>query len=200
MRYDKKSLYVAILWTSIAVIVGLFLWWNRKNSSGQTRTVNPSIRISPAVSPRNRVGAVASSSSPNSVLITLNEIFISSDPSLSLVGTLETLAELTKAVKDTYLVYTVPAELAGGDEVAASVRERVEEIFASSKLLSDFKKHRILYTNTREGRISVARQLQVELTIDPDTDLVEQLQGKVPNVACVSDNVEFAKILRKFFS
>lgn len=195
--YDKKTFYVAILWTSIALVVGLFFWLNRR-SSQKAKTPAPSVRLSPAVSPRRQ----AESSTrlvPKSALITLNDIYISSDPSMTILGSCDELAELCETVGDTYLMYTVPGELAGGDDVSASVRASVEA-FVSRVSPTGFKNHRIIYTNTREGRTSVARQLQVELTIDPDADIVDQLQGKVPNIVCVLNNGDFAKIFRKFFS
>ena len=201
MRYDKKTFYVAILWTVIGIVIGLFLWWNKRSAS-RPKTSAPSIRVSPAVSPRRQHeqgGATSSSAQiPKSVLVTLNDIFVSSDPSMSVLGSWEMLGDLSKKVQDTYLIYTVPGELDGGDD--ESVRSRLEEILMSTGKFAGFKKHRLLLTNTREGRVSVARQLQVELTIDSDADLVDLMQGKVPNVVCVPSSGDFAKIFRKFFS
>ena len=46
----------------------------------------------------------------------------------------------------------------------------------------DIPSHRVLFTSTVEGRGSIARELQPDLFIDPSTDLVASLKGKVPIV------------------
>ena len=194
MNYsDKKSFYVAILWTVIAMVIVVF-WILTRSSRKSQKTSPPRIRISPAVSPRNQ----GSSRIPKTVVITLNEIFLSSDPSMKLMGTMDFLGQLASKVTDLYLIYTIPAELVGGDEVPESVEKCLAEIIENTKLLG-FRKHRLLFTNTRDGRISVCRQLQAELTVDPEPDLVDQLQGKVPGVVCVATNSDFTQFFRKFF-
>lgn len=198
MKYyssDKKTFYVAVLWTLIALAIVVVWLLNRSGRKSQkTNMASPTIRISPAVSPRNQ----GSRKVPKSLVITLNEIFVSSDPSMKTMGTMDLLCQLASKVSDLYLIYTIPAELAGNDQVPESVKKCLEEIIDTAGLLG-FKKHRMLFTNTREGRISVCRQLQAELTIDPEPDLVDQLQGKVPGVVCVATNSDFSQLFRKFF-
>ena len=190
---DKKSFYIAILWTVIAIVVVLYLFVSRSVRMKSVQTVPPRVRVSPAVSPRNK------RTIPKSVLITLNEVFVSSDPSMVLLGSLDSLRELSSKVADMYLVYTIPIELAGKEDVPESVQKCLDELIENARLVG-FKKHRLLFTNTREGRISVARQLQAELTMDPDADLVDQLQGKVPSVVCMATNSDFTNHFRKFFA
>lgn len=195
MRYnDKKSFHVAVLWTVIALLIGIYLWFNyRRRKSSQRPIATTSVRSPHIGSPRNKT------LSPKSVLIGLNELFVSSDPSMTICGTVAILRDLSNKVEDMYFIYTVPAELAGADQVPPENVRGLIGTFLESADLKKFKPHRIIFTNTREGRVSVARQLQAELTIDSDSEIVEQLQGKVPNVVLVASHGELVAIVRKFF-
>ena len=136
------------------------------------------------------------------VLVTLNELLLEG-PSLDLIGgnviLFSKLAEQAKSTSDGLVVMiTVPTET--GEDVSPGVRKDVESKLETAGLFqAGLKAHRIVFTSTVDGRISVGRQMQASLFIDTDDRVVSELQGKVPQVTHVRKN-DLKNFLAKVFS
>lgn len=178
----NKQFAIAVLWTVIAIIIALFLYLRRE------RTPSPRVAVTQAearpVSPEPLTKKIE-----GFVLVTLNGILISTDTMELIPGNVSSFRKLVEiATKKTWglvVLYTIPDEL-----IDETTRDVPETISSDLKKLLDqaglfdygLKPHRIVFTQTTEGRISVGRQMQAHLFIDIDDHVVTELSGKVPNV------------------
>lgn len=199
---SNKQFAIIVLWTVIAVIIALFLFLRRERGSKPNVTPGPSRTVSrPAI-------ATVEQKTEKFVLVTLNNTLISEE-TLELIPENVTifrkLAEACSARSAGLIVlFTVPDDMLNESEsevpenVKRTIETRLEEggIFASG-----LKRHRLVFTKSVEGRISVGRQVEAYLFIDSDRQVVEELTGKVPNVVCL-DSTSFKKFIatNEFFS
>lgn len=187
----NKQIAIVVLWTVIAVLIGIFLFFRREKKS-VTQTGRPV--VTPGTS-----RAVSMSSAPvkretdKFVLVTLNDTLVASDTMELIphnVSAFRKMADACGAKTGGLIVmFSVPEGVIGESEtnapdtVKSTIEKRLDEagIFACG-----LKNHRIVYTKSIEGRISVGRQIEAHIFLDSDRHVVDELTGKVPHVVHVS--------------
>ena len=194
MNKEEKRFLIIVLWTSIAAFIGVFFlvrrWWLRNQETGAPfQSARPSPVASITVRARRE----------GFVLVTLNELLFegsSLDLKVSSVLSFVKLASHAAESSDGLVVLvTIPD--ARQDDMER-IRKLVENRLESSGLFqAGLKLHRIVFTSTVDGRISVGRQMQASVFIDPDERVVAELDGKVPSVVHIGpDSVK--KIFEHF--
>jgi hypothetical protein len=177
MRYsnETKSALIAIVWGVIAVIVGIY-FWSSSRSTRTTRDVQPITVNAPSVTQVSN-----GITSRQKILITLNDLVISSEPSMDIISeNVLSLSSLVAKAGMVVLMYTIPEELVGeSPDPPECVSDVVDSLVVKGALVEQgFKPHRIIYTATREGRVSVAREIQADVTIESDESIASELGVK----------------------
>jgi hypothetical protein len=185
---NNKQFAIIVLWTLIAVVIGLFLFLRRERPKATPERENRSQSVHARLSepePEFKTSAFT--------LITLNDLLISTETFELIAGNVSVVRKLAeKAERHTgglIVLFTVPEEMAHekAENVPQYVKDTIEKRLEEAGLLGGFlKPHRIVYSQTVDGRISIGRQLQAHIFIDPDVHVVSDLTGKVPNVVCVN--------------
>jgi hypothetical protein len=180
MNPNSKQFYITILWTVIVCIIALVVWMAAPKKA----------KKEPTVQARTVVASVPSQSSTFSlapdrfVLLTLNDLVVSTDDGQFIGINVIAFKKLIERVKRVVVIYTVPEEQV---EETETVEKNLVEMFEGAGLFDDgLKRHRLLLTETVEGRISIARELQPAIFIDSDSKVIEEITGKVSNAVCLS--------------
>lgn len=186
---SNKQFAIIVLWTVIAVLIGLFLFVRRERPKPvperENRPRADSARArQPTAEPEFKTSGF--------VLLTLNDLLISTDTLDLIASNVSVVRQLAdKAERHTgglIVLFTVPEELVSekANDVPQHVKDTVDKRLEEAGLLGGcLKPHRIVYSQTVDGRISIGRQVQAHIFIDPDVHVVSDLTGKVPNVVCV---------------
>lgn len=174
-----------MLWTVIAILIGVYFFLRR-----QSKPANASPRVT-ALHPQP---SQTKKESDKFVLVTLNETLISSDTLELIPGNVSSFRQLAEqADKKTgglIVVFTIGEKET--DTTPSLVEKRLDEAGIMGVFL---KPHRIVFTQSVEGRVSVGRQIEACTFLDPDDDVVSQLTGKVPEV-CKVDPVGFKDFVK----
>ncbi|CAE7275370.1 PEX22, partial [Symbiodinium pilosum] len=106
--------------------------------------------------------------------------------SISLDGLLLGLADSGPAVAN-FLEFCQSCEVfafsvADSDAREAQVLQMLDSLGARR---AGFKRHRLMFSSTQEGRVSMVRQLQPDLHLEASPEVAEALLGKVPDVRVV---------------
>ena len=187
---DPKTTAIAILWTVIAVLIGIFVNFNRKQT------------LSPASTPVVR-SALASQPTPATVLVSLNDLLIRTDSLELIEANVRAFRNLAANASRVYLLFTIPAQLVPENntdgQVPEFVRSCVEACLETAGLfVAGIQPHRIVFTQTSVGRTSVAREMQPDLFLDSEAEVVRDLVGKVPSVSHLTSETFGAKIAQIF--
>ena len=147
--------------------------------------------------------AEATQSSGNQfVLITINDILVTTD-SLELIGkNVLTFKRLIEGGESVILLFTIPEELMGEQgAMPESVRKQIESLLDTAGLYqAGLKSHRVIFSETTEGRGSIARQIQPLVFMDPDEGVVTSLVGKVPNAVHVDADRFKGYVMQQFIA
>lgn len=175
----NKQFAIIVLWTVIAIVIGLFLFLRRPRKSAAAAAVVSQRPVDRPASPQK-------DAKEGYFLVTLNELLFESDSMELLADNVSSIKRLCEEAgrrcKGLVVIFTVPA----GMESDMSLRQTIETRLDEAGLISSgLKSHRILFTQTREGRISVGRQMEPILFLESDLHVVSELTGKIPNVVCL---------------
>jgi hypothetical protein len=200
---SNKQFAIIVLWTCIALIIGIFLFFRRNASTGPrpvaSRSVSGVVQRSPNVQP------AAHESEPKQtdkfVLVTLNDTLISTETlelipeNVSVFRKVSALA--SQRTGGLVVLFSLPDESVKPDaaDVPEDLRSLIHSRLEEAGLFSyGLKPHRVVFTQSIEGRISVGRQIEACMFIDPDSHVVSELSGKVPGVS-YADTKSFKRVV-----
>ena len=188
MKSDK-NLAIALLWAAMAILVATFFFLRREKTA--TRPIQASVTQQ----------SVAPCKSDKFTLVTLNDILIRSQ-SMELisknVAPFKKFAEYSaNFTRGLVLIFTLPD---GSSDISEKLKDDIENILQSSGIEeAGFRTHRLVFTLTRDSRISLGRQIEADVFFDPDPTVLNELTGKVPRIVCVDENTFKGFVTVNFF-